>query len=176
MNKLLLIILAISIMACQGSKKSSSENNTIEPSDVIEDIEVVNRDVPIAMIYKTIADFYENIPVIMDDEKNEIISYPSPSDIYYNDKLSKPSKLKNGYLLDKRGINKNVVFLTYTYQDYSKMSNTPSMSDMKKHIKEKYPLVELINCGKRNQYKDEIKDLNELIEAGFPGCKRIELN
>lgn len=173
-NLISVIIIALSISACKGSKNSSSENiPIIEPRDQIETSEVINRGVPVLIIYKTVADFYNNVPVIMNDDKTEIISYPSPSDIYYDLKLAKPFRLKNGYLLDNRGINENVAFLSYTYEEYANRESAPSLSDLKNNIKEKYPLKELIRCGSRNQWNNEVEELNKLIDAGFPGCDKI---
>lgn len=174
-NLLLVLFISGGVVACQGSKKSSTDNHVIEPTDISKEYEIVNKDRQLAIVYKTKADFYENIPVIMNDDRTEIISYPSPIDVYYNGELSRPLKLQNGYLLDNRGISKNVVFLNYTYEEYSKMEDTPSLSDMKNNIKEKYPLKELIECGSRSQYHNEAKELNELIDGGFPGCRKIDL-
>ena len=145
-----------------------------------EKLPVVNREVifapgPQAVIYKTVKDYADLIPVIMDDSKTKIISYPSPTDIYYNGKLAKPTVLKNGYLLDNRGINGNVAFLSYTYEEYSKLTGVPTMSEMLGKIVNRQPLVEMIDCGLRTQYKEEVKELNMLINAGFPGCKRATI-
>jgi hypothetical protein len=124
------------------------------------------------IIYKTSGDFSNLIPVTMNTEKTKIVSYPAVSDIFYNGKLARPTALKNNYWLDNRGINEHVVFLSYTYEEYSRLKETPTMSEMMLRIVEKYPLVEYIYCGSRYQYKDEVKDLNALIDAGFPNCKK----
>jgi len=49
------------------------------------------------------------------------------------------------------------------------------LNELLKNIKEKYPLKELIYCGLRYQYKNEVKELNVLIDAGFPNCKRAKI-
>ncbi|MCC8146596.1 MAG: hypothetical protein LIO93_09205 [Bacteroidales bacterium] len=175
-NKMFLMLMITGISACQGSKKTSFENNDVaEPTDFAAEVEVINREGPSIVIYKTIADFYDNVPVIMNEDRTEIISYPAPSDVYYKGKLAKPFRLKNGYLLDNRGINENVAFLSFTYEEYSKREQVPSLSELKNNIKEKYPLKELIKCGDRYQLKDEIKELNKLIDDGFPDCQKISL-
>lgn len=130
---------------------------------------------PQAVVYKTIKDYTDLVPVIMNSEKTKIVSYPAPTDIYYQGKLAKPTILKNGYLLDNRGINENVAFLNYTYEEYSRLTEAPPLKEMFSRIIEKNPLKELIDCGLRTQYKDEVKELNELIDANFPGCKKTEI-
>ena len=111
----------------------------------------------------------------MDKGRNTIVSYPAPSDVYYEGKLAKPTSLMNSYLLDNKGIDENVAFLKYTYEEYSQLDEAPSKSEMLANIAEKYPLTELIYCGIRSQYKDEVKELNQLINKGFPGCKKAKI-
>lgn len=122
------------------------------------------------IVYKTTTDLSNYVPVIMDAGRTKIVSYPSPVDLCIDGKLAKPVALKNGYWLDKRGITENVAFLNYTYEEYSKLAEAPD--DMLTKIKDKYPLKELIYCGSRYRFKDEVKELNDLIDAGFPGCSK----
>lgn len=129
---------------------------------------------PQAVIYKTTKDYYYHVPVIMNNSRTEIVSYPAPQDLYYNGKPAYPTRLANGYLLDNRGIGAYVAFLSYTYEEYSKLGKTPSMKELKEHILDKYPLTEAWNCGLRSQYKDEVNELNRRIESGFSGCKPIK--
>ena len=127
------------------------------------------------IVYKTTSDFSDYVPVILNDERTKIISYPAPTDVFYNGKLAKPTVLKNGYLLDNRGITEYVAFLKYTYEDYSRLKEAPSLNEMFNNILEKYPLKEFIYCGSRNKFKDEVNDLNALIEAGFPNCEKATI-
>lgn len=127
------------------------------------------------VIYKTIKDYSNYVPVTMNASKTEIISYPAPSDLLLDGKTTTPTKLKNGYLLDNRGINENVVFLKYTYEDYSKLKEAPSLSEMQKNILEKYPLSGLIYCEKSTLKDITIKSLNKLIDNDFEGCKKIDI-
>ena len=130
---------------------------------------------PQTIIYKTGKDYYANIPVIMDEGRTRILSYPDPQDTYYQGKFAYPTRLAQGYLLDNRGIGANVVFLSYTYEEYSKLQSAPSMNELMQHIIDKYPLTEAWNCGIRTQYKDEVNELNKRIENGLTGCKKIKI-
>ncbi|GAB6011099.1 hypothetical protein [Viscerimonas tarda] len=174
-SKALLIVASILLLSCSGGKLTPEK--TEQPEGITVPLRKDKTPVansgrsfaagPQAIVYKTVKDYTNNVPVIMDGSKTTIVSYPAPSDIYYNGKLAKPSPLKNGYLLDNRGINENTVFLKYTYEEYSQLKEAPSMQEMLSKITDKYPLAELIDCGLRSQYKDEINELNRLIDKGF---------
>lgn len=122
---------------------------------------------PVVYIYKTKADYSHQVPVMMDDSRTRILSYPAPGDLKVGDVLRLPTPLTNGYLLDNRGIGPNVAFLTYTYEEYSKLPAAPSMEDLMANIAEKYPLLEIRACGRRADYKDIVSELNEKISEGF---------
>jgi len=126
-----------------------------------------------AIIYKTTHNYNLLVPVIMNEDRTRIISYPDPSNIYYQGKLSVPAQLANGYLLDNRGINENVAFLSFTYQEYSKLKEAPPMSILLSRIVDKYPLKALVYCGERAQYQQDVKKLNKLIQSGFTGYTRV---
>ncbi len=167
---LITFTLSFLLVSCHSSKATTREaaNSSMEKEQSFVPG-------PHAIVYKTIRDFSDLVPVIMNSEKTKILSYPAPSDIFYKGKLAKPTLLKNGYLLDNRGINENVVFLNYTYEEYSKLPETPSIQDMLSRIAEKNPLSELIDCGLRSRYQDEAKELNSLIDSNFPGCKKAKI-
>ena len=177
------LLLAVALISgCSGSRNANVENTTVNTEFEMTSFDkqfserMTGGDTQATLstiVYKTTGDFQDYVPVTMNPEKTEILSYPAPSDLFYKGKLAKPTRLNKGYLLDNRGINENTVFLNYTYEEYSRMQQTPSSEEMKKNIKEKYPILEIIDCGNRYQYKDEVKDLNVLINAGFPGMKRI---
>jgi hypothetical protein len=165
-----IIILTFSLLSCHCGKTTTKN---IADSAMKKEISFIPG--PQAIIYKTIKDYTNLVPVIMNSEKTKIVSYPAPTDVFYQGKLAKPTVLKNGYLLDNRGINENVAFLNYTYEEYSKLPEAPSMKDMLSRITERNPLTELINCGLRSQYTDEVKELNSLIDANFPDCKKAKI-
>ena len=167
---LTIIVLTFVLLCCHCGKTTTK---SVADSSMKREISFIPG--PQAIIYKTIKDYTNLIPVIMNSEKTKIISYPAPTDVFYKGNLAKPTALKNGYLLDNRGINENVAFLNYTYEEYSHLSENPSMEEMLSRIVDKHPLAELINCGLRMQYKDEIKELNMLIDANFPNCKKAKI-
>ena len=116
------------------------------------------------IVYKTKADYNNYIPVILSDNKIEIISYPAPSDVVSTNKLLKPTPLNNGYLLDNKGINRNVAFVKITYEEYAKFQNVPSLKELLSLIIDKNPLLEIYDCGIRTNLIDDIKKINNLID------------
>ena len=167
--KLYLFLIGTIIFSCYNSNKQvntkisspdqymSQENQSaeIKPLDFSKG--------PSVIIYKTKKDYSDKVPVILNDDKTKITSYPGMKDIFYNGKLALPTKLNDGFLLDNRGINKNVAFLNMTYEEYSKQKEVPLLSEMMKMIIDNDPLTEMYNCGSRYQYKEIITDLNKII-------------
>lgn len=131
---------------------------------------------PLAIVYKTTKDYSNLVPVIMNVERTKIVSYPDPIDLKSDGKLSIPTPLSQGYLLDNRGINENVVFLSYTYEAYSRLTKVPTMSELMLSIVDKYPLSALIYCGPHSEYQNDTNKLNTLIDNGFIGCKKMIFN
>jgi hypothetical protein len=127
---------------------------------------------PPVIVYKTTRNFSGNVAVTMNAQRTQIVAYPDPSDV---GDFSRPTPLKNGYLLDNRGINEHVAFLRYTYDEYSRLSGPPSMADLSASVIEKYPLVEMIRCGTRYQYRNIVDEISTLIDSGFKGCERLKL-
>lgn len=159
------------MLSCQSGKTTSTFKNT----NTIKR-EIIFTAGPQAIVYKTFRDYSNYVPMTMNKERSEIVSYPSPSDVVYKGILAKPTPLKNGYWLDNRGINENTVFTDYTYEEYSKLKASPSINELKSRILDKHPFLEMINCGIRTQYADEVAELNQIIDSNFEGCKKILSN
>ena len=122
---------------------------------------------PVVYIYKMKKDYSHQVPVMMDQSRSRIVSYPHPTDLLWGDELRLPTLLEQDYWLDNKGIGPNVAFLTYTYEEYSKLPEAPSIEDLMANIVEKYPLLEIRACGRRADYKDIVSELNEKISEGF---------
>jgi hypothetical protein len=130
---------------------------------------------PACIIYKTRADYSQHVPVILNADRTAITSYPDIKDVYYQGKFAFPTRLSGGFLLDNRGIGPNVAFLDYTYEEYSKLGQTPSIDQLFSHILEKDPLTEMYKCGRRIDYHDIENELNRLIISGkLNSCEKIK--
>jgi len=118
---------------------------------------------PPTLVYKTRADYSNNVPIILSDDKTKILAFPDPVDVFINGKYPTPTQLKDGYLLDNRGISKNVAFLKMTYTEYARLPKPPTAEEMFAMIIDKEPLTELCNCGNRNAIQNPKQQMNQLI-------------
>jgi hypothetical protein len=124
---------------------------------------------PVVYVYKMKADYSHNVPVMMNEERTQILSFPDPRDLWDGEKLRLPTALVQDYWLDNKGIGVNVAFLKYTYEEYSKLSTPPSVKDMLANLLDKYPLVEIHACGHWADYTDIVSELNSKIVEGKIG-------
>ena len=130
---------------------------------------------PACIVYKTRADYSQNVPVILSEDKSSIMSFPDIRDLYYKGQFACPDPLSGGYLLDNRGIGPGVAFLTFTYEEYSRFGKTPPAVDLFGRILDKDPLLEMYQCGKKTQYSRPVEALNEIItKGGLKDCQRLK--
>jgi hypothetical protein len=167
----LLIVSLLILNGCGVHKKAGSTEMKTVVSPILD---YGTKAAAPALVYKTRADYFNCVPVTMNAEKNKIIAYPDPIDLKYGNAFALPTKLNNGYLLDNRGIGINVAFLTYTYETYGALKKAPEMNQLMDSLLDKDPLTELWDCGSRNLYKNEVDELNALIEKGFPNGKALK--
>jgi hypothetical protein len=118
---------------------------------------------PRLYVYKTKNDYYSLVPVSLSADKKSIVSYPHPRDLKIDGKFAYPVKLRNGYYLDVKGIDKNVAFLKITYEDYAKLSTPPSIIQLKELILDSDPLLELWDCGIKANDPEEIQKISQWI-------------
>lgn len=131
---------------------------------------------PQALIYKTKKDYSKLVPVLLSNDKNEIVSYPHPTDLKVGSEYLLPTLLNKGYLLDNRGVSKNVAFLKLTYQEYAELKEVPTLKELYSYIIDKDPLTELCDCGNKTVFTDIDKQLNEIIDSDKlrTTCKTIK--
>mgnify|MGYP003290698370 CR=1 FL=1 len=161
MKKLIVALSAATLLtACSTNRKAEGmAQETIPSADSRDKLIAGSPSYALAhvIIYKTRADYSNLVPVTMNSERTRIVSYPAKSDIRPS---AKPVALADGWYLDKRGIGQNTVFTDYTYEAYSSLEKTPSISELMEHIIDKHPLLDLRDCGTKPLTVDE---LNELI-------------
>jgi hypothetical protein len=146
-------ILAVAFAACMGKNNIAFTPDFETPA-------------PPALVYKTKADYANRVPVLLSEDKTEIIAYPHPADLRVGEAFLMPTTLEEGYLLDNKGIGANVAFLSYTYEEYSKLPETPALKELYNKILDKDPLTELCNCGSKKALTDPEKQLNSLVKEG----------
>lgn len=156
----LIIFLSANFISCSNSKVNKSKQ--VESTN--EEVMVTSKAGPKVIIYKTKADYFYNVSVILSEDKSEIISYPGRKDIFYKGELAYPTKLNENFLLDNRGIDENTAFLKYTYEQYSNLDKTPTIDVLFANILDNDPITEMYYCGSKFDYKDLVNQLNEAID------------
>lgn len=115
------IVIVLSILCCMFACKVHKDSN-------LSVMDSTFSMMPKAVIYKTNGDYKDNVVVSVDKSGNRLLSFPGPRDVSSN---SSAIALGNGWLLDRQGgINDNSAFLSYTYEEYSKLGNVPSPSEL----------------------------------------------
>ena len=160
MNKLLILIIALSFFSCSSQQKATKTNELMANEPFI--------------IYKTKANYDNLVPVILNEDKTVIVSYPAPSDLKMADGLRIPTKLANGYLLDNKGIGKNVAFTSFTYDEYAAKSEAPTINQLMNSIVDKDPLLELYNCKDYINIKHNLKKVNKLVKTDLKSCVKVK--
>ena len=171
-----IILFSVIILAMFNCKTQQNKGrDTVNRVSATPELQFVSA-LPHIIIYKTTKDYTQNVPVTLSEDKSQIVSYPHPTDLLIGGKLALPAKLHNGYLLDNRGIGKNVAFLKFTYAEYSKFKDAPTLEELYRSIIDKNPLTELWDCGKKAGFTDLQKQLNEWIDKKLlpEKCKRIK--
>ncbi|MCX6351967.1 MAG: hypothetical protein NTX03_08900 [Bacteroidetes bacterium] len=152
--RVILVAFLIGIFSCKSHKKSVDAKKLEFTPQYVPG--------PQALVYKTKADYQNLVPVILSDDKLEIISYPDPKDVAMN---PVPTQLNKGYLLDNRGIGINVAYLKLTYPEYANLKALPSLKELYTLIIDKDPLLELCDCGNKTALKKPSLQLNTLIDS-----------
>jgi hypothetical protein len=162
-NYLFLVSIIVFSFSCHCTKQNQS---LFQPN--------FKNSVAQIVVYKTTKNYSTYVPVQLNNEGTKIISYPAPSDIFMNGKLALPTKLKNNYWLDNRGITMHTAFINYTYDEYSKLADAPSLDILFSKIIDKHPILEIYNCGAKTTLIDKmlIDALNDEIKNnGLKKCK-----
>ncbi len=118
---------------------------------------------PPVIVYKTREDYFDKVPVILSQDKQQIVSYPAQSDIMRNGKFVYPTQLNDGFLLDNRGINVSAAFLRFSYEDYYNMDNIPNAQRLMNYILDSEPFAEFYEVGRRADFQEIEKQINALI-------------
>lgn len=155
-----MISLLLAAAGCKTGSSTAQRQNTDNP--LSEEISRVNAPV---IIYKTRADYAQLVPITLSDDGLQILSYPDPKDIGEGSPSQKPKRLKNGYLLDRRGISINTAFLNMDYESYASLTTVPNLKELKELILDRDPFLELYRCGNSAQYEHLEAELNRIIET-----------
>lgn len=172
MNKAILIIgiFVVSMYACSPGKKSTDNKGNEAPVGLIA--------IPQQgfMVYKTIDDYFEKVPIQLSEDKTRIVSYPAASDLKKQGEYIYPVKLSDNYLLDRRGIGPHTAFLEWDYKKYFESGSALSTEDLLMLVLDADPFIELYHCPSKVDETAASGYLNDLILSGQlqAKCKRIK--
>ena len=123
---------------CRSNREAPSVDDTYLDIPQVVRVDRVVRDqgpltaMPRAVIYRTNGDYNDLVTVTLDASRSSLVSYPAPTDVTV---ASAPLIMTGGWLLDRRGgIGPNSAFLDWTYAEYSRLSATPSPSEILDHV------------------------------------------
>ncbi len=80
--------------------------------------------------FRMSGDYADNVAVTLDAQGN-LTYFPDPRDITAD---SKPVPLGDGWWLNRQGLSGNSVFTRYTFEEYSKLKQVPSIKELKASI------------------------------------------
>lgn len=146
-----LLLLSAVYCSCKSPMKTLNTDNSMQQPG------------PRAFIYQTTTDYSIYVPVTLSDDKKELRSYPAPGDVYYKGVLALPVPLESGFLLDQRGIDSQSAFTKWTYDEYSRLTQTPTPDEIMDMLLDIDPFVSLYDCGPLNKYSNPVEELNALI-------------
>ncbi|MBD5322201.1 MAG: hypothetical protein K2G05_08335 [Duncaniella sp.] len=127
---------------------------------------------PNAHIYRTSIDVDALVPVTVNPATGQLISYPAPTDITG---ASMPVVLKDGWLLDRRGVGADTRFINYTYSQYHDLAEAPSVERLLQSIVPDARVTEIVELPyKIGEVTPAMAD--SLISAGLPRCEVILQN
>lgn len=165
-TKLFPLIILISLIwegckVAQHSGETNAEHLSLRPAAVV--------------IYKTKRDYREQVPIMVSEDRQQMISYPHPSDLRFADGSFRfPLSLNKGYLLDRKGIGPRTVFLNIRYEDY--ITNPPDPSELLRNISDEDPIIEIWHCDFKTSGETLIDSLNYFIDNYQLNkhCKKIK--
>ena len=165
-NNFILIVMACFLIFLSGCKtqKSTQSTQNMQKESLVMAVQPI-------IVYKTKKNYDKNVGILLSDDKKMIVGYPHPTDVSAR---SYPTPLKNGYLLDNRGIGQNVAFISLTYEEYAALKTHPSSAELLNMVIDNDPLEEMYYCGGRTNFSDIIAELNQLIDKKFEGCHRLK--
>ncbi|MDE6113883.1 MAG: hypothetical protein K2G49_02330 [Muribaculum sp.] len=168
-------MLTLGCASSRQAKEAQSDAFSIEKSEMTINDKILGGNqaamIPLAIVYKTNGNFNDNVPVTLNADRKEIVSFPAPGDI---NQESAPLPLTEGFLLDRRGINENSAFTRYTYEEYSALRQAPSIEMLKSSIIGGAEVTEIIQLPiTAAEAANDTAKCNNFIRNGFPDCNML---
>lgn len=169
MRTALSIAVLVGLTACCG-KKNAAGGSTTTTGDA------AGASSPRVLVYRTKIDHADHVPVLLSADHTRIISYPAPTDLKTANGLPVPTPVGQGYLLDNRGISRDVAYLGITWAEYAALPEAPALEKLDALIIDRDPLTELWEGDRRANIADPVKEVSAWVAAGEleKHCKRLK--
>lgn len=131
---------------------------------------------PPTMVYKMKKDYSNLVPVVLNEEKTEILVYPAPKDLYNQKReLRFPLPLDKGFYLDEIGIGLNTAYISLTIDEYAHLLEAPSRDSLFTLIVDHDPFKRMYNLGNRKKYFGNDELVKEIVASGkYKKYKRLK--
>lgn len=131
MKKPLLALTAVALIGAACSHKAGvTGSNAAQTAVAVQQTDGGEAYVPKASAFKMSGPYADKVAVTLSDT-GTLTYFPAPSDI---SSASAPTYLGDGWWLNNQGISANSVFTKWTFEEYSKLSVTPSQAEIMANI------------------------------------------
>ena len=161
---------------CSNAKKAtaSADETTLQTVVTTATVNQASKNsvMPKAIIYKTNGNYINNVPITLSADRKSVVSYPAPSDLSAS---QLPIQLKNGYLLDRRGVSTNTAFTRYTYTEYAKLAEAPTTAQLLKSVIPDALITEIVKLPINiSKAVADTAACNDYITSGFKNCQIVQ--
>ena len=127
---------------------------------------------PRAVVYRTDRDYSGLVAVTLDATGRRIVSFPDPADLRGAD--PRPLPLRDGWLLDRRGVGPRTAFLDISVSDYAALEKAPQADSLLRHVKARSPFTEMYALPlTADEARRDTAACNRIIAGGLKGCKDL---
>ena len=119
-----------------------------------------------------LVDYSELVAVTLDATGKRIVSFPDPADLRGTD--PRPLPLRDGWLLDRRGVGPRTAFLDINVSDYAALEKAPSADSLLRHVKVRSPFTEMYALPlTADEARRDTAACNRIIAGGLKDCKEL---
>ena len=173
-TKIIVPVVASYLMAagCSHTDKVQTQTQAPQRSDKVMMVRGGVAALPRAVVYRTDRDYSELVAVTLDATGKRIVSFPDPADLRGTD--PRPLPLRDGWLLDRRGVGPRTAFLDISVSDYAALEKAPSADSLLRHVKVRSPFTEMYALPlTADEARRDTAACNRIIAGGLKGCKDL---
>lgn len=171
MRKFILLVTFLTLIFSGSEAKKIShvdKQNSPKVGHAIKKKQIIGSAVPQAIIYSTNGDWYDKVPVTLNEDRTQLISFPAPSDITPE---QAPVSVGEGLWLDRRGITENTAFTNWTYEEYAALERVPSPDEIMNNLIPDAKITEIIKLPiTAYSANEDPMIVREMVNDGLKGA------